>query len=69
MLPISIRQNRFSTERVIGVLAAGWLLHSRCWNVGSVLSGQHQKGAAMNHYAGLDVSLEETSICVVAGRG
>src|SRR5829696_8183565 len=26
---------------------------------------QHQKGAAMNHYAGLDVSLEETSICVV----
>src|SRR3954451_10696348 len=32
----------------------------------SVFSGhKHREGAAMNHYAGLDVSLEETAICVV----
>src|SRR5215203_5833330 len=36
----------------------------------SVLSGhKHQEGAAMDHYAGLDVSLEETAICVVDGTG
>ena len=36
-----------------------------------MLSGhKHRKGAAVTHYAGLDVSLEETAICVVdqAGR-
>src|SRR5215203_4042526 len=59
----------FSADRVIGVLAAGWLLRSRCWNVVRVERPQHQKGAAMNHYAGLDVSLEETSIRVVDGAG
>ena len=47
----------FSADRVIGVLAAGWLLHSRCWNVVRVERPQHQKGAAMNYYAGLDVSV------------
>src|SRR3954467_8258794 len=36
----------------------------------SVLSGhKHREGAAMNHYAGLDVSLEETAICVVDETG
>src|SRR5215217_5663661 len=36
----------------------------------SVLSGhKHREGAAMNHYVGLDVSLEETTICVVDGTG
>src|SRR5215204_3596406 len=36
----------------------------------SVLSGhKHREGAAMNHYAGLDVSLEETAICVVDSTG
>src|SRR5215204_4193233 len=36
----------------------------------SVLSGhKHREGAAMNHYAGLDVSLEETTICVVDVTG
>src|SRR4051794_20542972 len=35
-----------------------------------VLSGhKHREGAAMNHYAGLDVSLEETAICVVDETG
>ncbi len=29
----------------------------------------HREGAAMNHYAGLDVSLEETTICVVDETG
>ena len=30
---------------------------------------KHREGAAMNHYAGLDVSLEETAICVVDETG
>ena len=35
-----------------------------------MLSGhKHQEGAAMKYYAGLDVSLEETAICVVDGAG
>src|SRR5918994_6508258 len=36
----------------------------------SVLRGhKHREGAAMIHHAGLDVSLEETAICVVDGTG
>src|SRR3954454_8621362 len=36
----------------------------------SVLSGRrHREGAALTHYAALDVSLEETAICVVDGTG
>src|SRR4051812_20575068 len=36
----------------------------------SALRGhKHREGAAMSHYAGLDVSLEETAICVVDGTG
>ena len=30
---------------------------------------KHRKGAARTHYAGLDVSLEETAICVVDSTG
>src|SRR4051812_27101688 len=37
---------------------------------GPLSSGHtHREGAAMSHYAGLDVSLEETAICVVDGTG
>jgi hypothetical protein len=35
-------------------------------NVGSP---QHQEGAAVTHFAGLDVSLEETTICVIDETG
>ena len=36
----------------------------------SVLSGhKHREGAAMKYFAGLDVSLEETAICVVDETG
>src|SRR5258707_106600 len=36
----------------------------------SVLSGhKHREGAAMKYYAGLDVSLEETAICIVDETG
>src|SRR3954453_4626498 len=36
----------------------------------SALRGhKHREGAAMSYYAGLDVSLEETAICVVDGTG
>src|SRR3954453_17528575 len=58
-----------STDGVIGVSARVWLLHSGCWNVVRVERPQHQGGAPMNYYGGLDVSLEETAICVVDGSG
>ena len=34
-----------------------------------VIRHKHRKGAAVTYYAGLDVSLEETAICVVDGTG
>jgi transposase len=34
-----------------------------------LIGHKHQKGAAMDHYAGLDVSLEETAICVIDASG
>jgi transposase len=35
-----------------------------------VLSGHtHREGAAMDYYAGLDVSLEDTAICIVDRTG
>src|ERR671921_2322077 len=37
---------------------------------GAVLTGhQHRGGAAMTYFAGLDVSLDETAICVVDAAG
>src|SRR5438034_8436667 len=30
---------------------------------------QHHRGTTMNHYAGIDVSLESSTICVVDGAG
>src|SRR3954453_22028518 len=37
---------------------------------GPVWTGhKHREGAAMGYFAGLDVSLEETAICVVDGAG
>ena len=30
---------------------------------------KHQMGTAMEHYAGIDVSLESSSVCVVDGTG
>jgi len=41
------------------------LLLSKCANVVDVGRHKHLEGAAMKYFAGLDVSLEETSICVV----
>jgi transposase len=32
-------------------------------------SSKHQRGTTMNHYAGIDVSLECSSVCVVDGSG
>lgn len=46
-----------------------WLLRSRCRNVVGVARHKHRKGAAMRYYAGLDVLLEETAICVVDATG
>ena len=37
------------------------------WSV--MTDRSHREGAAMNYYAGLDVSLEETAICVVDADG
>ena len=47
----------------------GWLLRSGCWNVVGVNRHKHRKGAAVTYYAGLDVSLDETAICVVDATG
>src|SRR3954454_16887612 len=30
---------------------------------------RHHRGTAMEHYAGIDVSLEQSSVCVVDGAG
>src|SRR3954469_14664074 len=30
---------------------------------------RHHRGTAMEHYAGIDVSLEQSSVCVVDGTG
>jgi transposase len=60
------------TDGVIGVSAerrCGRLLLSKCENVVDVDSPQHLEGAAMKYFAGLDVSLEETAICVVDESG
>ena len=58
----------FGTDGVIGVSAepnCGRLLLSRCENVVDVDRHKHREGAAMKYFAGLDVSLEETAICIV----
>src|SRR6476619_2650411 len=59
----------FKTDGVIGVLPEAGCSY-RDVGTWSVLNGhRHREGAAMNHYAGLDVSLEETAICVVDSTG
>ena len=32
-------------------------------------SSKHHQGTTMNHYAGIDVSLEESSVCAIDGSG
>jgi len=39
----------------------------RTWSVSN--RHEHREGAAMKYFAGLDVSLEETAICVVEETG
>jgi predicted NBD/HSP70 family sugar kinase len=34
-----------------------------------LIGHKHRKEAAMNYYAGMDVSLEETAICIVDETG
>jgi transposase len=34
-----------------------------------LIGHKHREEAAMKHYAGLDVSLEETAICIVDENG
>jgi hypothetical protein len=48
--------NNISLDRYLWrkVSAGRWLLHSGCWNVVRIERPQHQEGAAMNYYAGLD---------------
>ena len=39
----------------------------KAWN--DLLPVWHHRGTAMEHYAGIDVSLEQSSVCVVDGTG
>jgi hypothetical protein len=50
-------------------LSLRWLLRSGCWNVVRVERPQASGRSNHGYYAGLDVSLEETAICVVDGAG
>jgi len=34
-----------------------------------VIGPKHHRGTAMDHYAGIDVSLEQSSVCVVDATG
>jgi hypothetical protein len=65
-------QNSFTADGVIGAWAAtnrGRLLLSGCENVVDVNRHKHREGAAMRYFAGRDVSLEDTAICVVDAAG
>jgi hypothetical protein len=58
------------SDGVIGVRAAGVaapLEDVRTWSV--LIAHKHRKEAVMNYYAGMDVPLEETSICIVDETG
>jgi hypothetical protein len=47
-----------------------WLLLSKVIERGPLCIGhKHQGGAAVGYFAGLDVSLEETAICIVDDAG
>ena len=60
----------FSKDRLIGVAAhTRGRLRPRWWNVVGVRRHEHRRGAATTDYAGLDVSLDETAICVVDAAG
>src|SRR4051794_3070578 len=39
------------------------------WNGVRVIGPKHHRGTAMDHYAGIDVSLEQSSACVVDATG
>jgi hypothetical protein len=45
------------------------LLLSKCENVVDVSRHKHLEGTAMKYFAGLDVSLEETALCIVDESG
>jgi hypothetical protein len=67
---------KFSVDGVLGLAYAtgwqdGWLRFRLMVRTRSARSGlKHQRrNAAMEHYAGLDVSVKETSVCVVDGAG
>src|SRR5947209_19491018 len=58
------------TDGVIGAPDRGGGCSTRdggTWSVG--IGHEHRGGATVKHFAGLDVSLEETAICVVDEAG
>src|ERR1051325_10901843 len=58
------------TDGVIGAPDRGSGCSAQDGGAWSVCIGhKHQGGAAVKHFAGLDVSLEETAICVVDEEG
>src|SRR3954451_18407266 len=53
----------------MGLRTGRWLLHQDGGTWSACIGHEHRGGAAMKYFAGLDVSLEETAICVVDEAG
>jgi hypothetical protein len=65
-------QQSFGSDEVIGVSRVGDYRGCsrqdvRTWSMSN--RHKHREGAAMKYFAGLDVALEETTICVVDQDG